>query len=173
MCLDASRRALQNAAPAASSPTHCSLGCCRSAARLLSAKKMSWELARFPHCRLEGGVVSGHTFCNATAGRVAHVPPSISHFPFPIAITSTSEPVASCWMLTELAWCFGWVCERLRGMAWGKMGWVLGFWPLPDRVIGPTSAQRVGGLGSLARSKTLNELANVQHARARDGRGGC
>lgn len=124
MCLDASRRALQNAAPAASSPTHCSLGCCRSAARLLSAKKMSWELARFPHCRLEGGggfwahILQRHCREGCTCAPV--------HFPFPIAITSTSEPVASCWMLTELAWCFGWVCDRLRGMAWGKMGMGVG-----------------------------------------------
>lgn len=41
----------------------------------------SWHASHIVGWR--GGVVSGHTFCNATAGRVAHVPPSISHFPLP------------------------------------------------------------------------------------------
>jgi len=35
--------------------------------------------------------------------------------------------------------------------------WVLGFWPAPDRVIGPTSAQRVGGLGSKEDAKRARQ----------------
>jgi hypothetical protein len=59
------------------------------------------------------------------------------------------------------------VCDRLGGMVWGKVG--MGVGDLASARPSNRTDIRTASWRGLARRKTLNELASVQHARARDG----